>query len=111
MNKAQANISFEKCLELMKDSDPQKQEDGFHFLAKQASNFTSEIILAFEQETDHGLRCWLLELLGEVRDHRATKLLKREVLGTDERFKSWALRGLKEIDTKETRTFLYQNKL
>lgn len=56
---------FREAMGLMRSHDPQRQEDGFHLLLPHAADHLDELIAQFEQEQDdHGLRCWLLELIG-----------------------------------------------
>jgi hypothetical protein len=56
---------FRAAMRLMRRSDPQQQEDGFHQLLPRAAGHLDELIDEFEREQDdHGLRCRLLELIG-----------------------------------------------
>jgi hypothetical protein len=59
---------FQQAMRLMRRHDPQAREDGFHLLLPHAAEHTDELIAEFSQERhDHGLRCWLLELIGQAR--------------------------------------------
>jgi hypothetical protein len=100
---------FAKCMAMMRKRDPQTQEEGFHWLRPHAAEFVEELMAEFHAEQkDHGLRCWLLELLGEARDVRAL-LLFAELLGSgDEQFRSWAVEGLRLLDTPESRRILFE---
>jgi hypothetical protein len=92
---------------MMGSRDPQVREDGFHFLWHQASLHVDALVDAFKTEVDHGLKCWLLELLGLARDPRLTDLFISLLDDADERFRFWAERGLRDLDTKEARTALF----
>jgi HEAT repeat protein len=80
---------------------------GFGLLRDRAGLYLDDLITAFHQETDHGLRCWLLELIGEARSPRAVPLLEEELRDPDEALRSWAVRGLERLDTREARTILF----
>ncbi|HUE70638.1 MAG TPA: HEAT repeat domain-containing protein [Pirellulaceae bacterium] len=92
---------------MMRDRDPQVQEDGFHWLRPQASKHVLELIAEFERESDSGLRCWLLELIGEACDPRAMGVLTQQLHSRDESMRTWAMIGLKKMSTKEARKALY----
>jgi len=62
-----------------------------------AAGHVDELMDEFARETDHGLRCWLLELIGEARSPRAFDLLAAESHGDDEALRSWARRGLNRL--------------
>lgn len=103
--------SYEKCLTLMRKRNPQLAEDGFHWLLPHVELYVDELIQSFESEKDHGLRCWLLELIGEARADEAFEVLSQQALSTDESFSSWGKRELRMLDTKKARTFLYNNNM
>ncbi len=99
---------FQECMQLMRKSDAQSQEDGFHFLLPHAHEYTQQLMDAFSQETDHGLRCWLLELLAEGRDPVALPLFLSYLHSDDKSLKTLAIRGLKHLNTKEARRALWE---
>jgi hypothetical protein len=48
----------------------------------------------FERERDdHGLRCWLLELIGEAQSPAALPVLAAQLNSTDEALRGRAVRG------------------
>jgi hypothetical protein len=98
---------FRKCLAMMRNRDPQTREDGFHWLRPHAGEYVSELIEAFGEETDHGLRSWLLELVGEARSPAAFELLAEQLRSPNDRLRSRAITGLKQLDTAESRTLLW----
>ena len=61
----------------------------------------------FQTEKDHGLRCWLLELIGEARSEKAFDLLCEQLQSSDERLRDWAIRGLRKLNTREARRALF----
>ena len=57
---------------LMRRHDPQVREDGFGILLPHAAKHVDELMAAFiEERDDHGLRCWLLELIGHAKSPKA----------------------------------------
>ena len=99
---------FEQAMRLMRSRDPQKQEDGFQLLRPHAAQHLEALITEFHREPGHGLRCWLLELIGEARSADALPVLTAQLHGDDESLRSWAVRGLEELDTRPARQRLYQ---
>jgi hypothetical protein len=99
---------IERALRLMRRRDPQVAEDGFARLREIAGSHVDELIAEFGRETDHGLRCWLLELVGQARSPRSFELLVARLYGEDAAFRCWAERGLRSLDTKESRRVLWQ---
>ena len=99
---------FQECMRLMHKRDPQMQEDGFHLLLSQAHDYTQQLIEEFVQETDPGLRCWLLELLVETRNSDALPLFLQHLHSKETDLRVIAIRGLKQLDTKEARRALWE---
>jgi hypothetical protein len=100
--------TFDRAMQLMRKHNPQTQEDGFALLKPVASDFLPDLIEAYEAKTDHGLKCWLLELIGEARSEDAHTLLGRELTSDDESLRFWAEGGLRSLDTKAARTTLWE---
>jgi hypothetical protein len=99
---------FKKCMAMMRQHGPAAQDEGFHWLLPHASDHLQELMAEFDKEKDHGLRCWLLELIGSARSPRALNLLAQEVHSPDESLRYWALWGLKQLDTKEARRLVWE---
>ncbi|WP_232430505.1 HEAT repeat domain-containing protein [Salinispora pacifica] len=100
---------FERAMWLMHRHDPQAMEDGFGLLLPHAADHLDELIAEFAQERNgHGLRCWLLELIGEARSSQALPLLTEQLYSDDESFRSWAVIGLKRLNTKQARRELWK---
>lgn len=96
-------------MRLMRRRDPQAQEDGFQLLLPLAAEHVDELVAAFGQvDVDHGLRCWLLELIGEARSPDALPLLVEQLHSDDESLRDWAVRGLQMLDTKPAREQLWR---
>jgi len=95
------------CMKMMRKKDPQIQEDGFHILLPYASRYVHELIDEFQKERDHGLRCWILELIGHAKSPEAIPLLVENLKSDDESFRYWAMTGLGRLNTKESRTILW----
>ncbi|SMD25357.1 HEAT repeat domain-containing protein [Lentzea albidocapillata] len=101
---------FDKALWLMRRHDPQKAEDGFGLLRQLAAEHVEELVEAFRAEDDHGLRAWLLELIGEARSPEALPILVEHLDHEDESLVGWAVHGLEKLDMKEARTALYRHR-
>ncbi len=99
---------FKNCMAMMRDRDPQVQEDGFHWLLPRATEHVAELIDEFRTEANLGMRCWLLELIGSARSATAFELLAEQLLAADPSLRYWAIDGLKSLDTKEARTQLWE---
>jgi hypothetical protein len=99
---------FVQAMRLMRRRDPQLAEDGFQRLRAIADQHVDELVAEFGRERDHGVRCWLLELIGEARSDRAFPVLVAQLDGDDEALRGWAERGLRLLDTVEARRLLWQ---
>lgn len=66
-------------MRLMRHRDPQLAEDGFQRLRAIAGQHVDELIREFGAEHNHGVRCWLLALIGEARSARAFDVLATEL--------------------------------
>ncbi|MDG4827221.1 HEAT repeat domain-containing protein [Asanoa sp. WMMD1127] len=100
---------FARALRLMRRRDPQLAEDGFQRLRAVAGQHVDRLVDEFRHEPDHGLRCWLLELIGHARSPRAFELLVGQLSSDDESLRKCAERGLRLLDTKEARTALFEH--
>lgn len=92
---------------MMRRHDPWIQEEGFHALQPHASEFVPELIAEFQAEEDHGLKCWLLELIGDAKSEAAFDLLVEQLTSEDESLRLWAVYGLKTLDSKAARRVLF----
>jgi hypothetical protein len=95
----------------MRSRDAMTQEEGFHILLPQAYKYTPQLMEAVVQENDHGLSCWLLELLSEARNPAALPLFLEYLHSDNTSLRNWAIRGLKLLNTKETRRILWETGL
>jgi hypothetical protein len=95
-------------MQLMRRHDPQRQEDGFALLRAHAAEHLDDLITEFHRESDHGLRCWLLELIGHARSPRALPLLAEQLGSSDDALRGWAVAGLQLLDSREARQALYR---
>jgi hypothetical protein len=100
--------SFEECLAMMREGNPQVAEAGYGVLAPRVKKLLPRLIAAFETEDGHGTKCWLLQLIGEARSEAAFDCWKREAQSDDGAIRSWAVRGLTKLDTQPSRDFLFQ---
>ena len=99
---------YSACLAMMRKHDPQTQEDGFYLLLPRAAEFIEELVEEFGREQDHGLRCWLLELIGQARSPKAFVVLREQLSSPDEALRGWAIRGLQRMGTSEARRALFE---
>ncbi len=99
---------FKKCMAMMRKRDGQTKEDGFHWLLPHAGEYVHELMAEFGGEEDFGLRCWLLELIGSAKSPDAFDFLAGQLRADDWRLRKWAIQGLKNLNTKEARTLLWQ---
>ena len=95
-------------MSLMRSSDPETQEAGFAVLEERAAAELDRLVAENETETDHGLRCWLLELIGDARSERAFPVLESAPRGDDVSLRMWAIHGLRQLDTKGARRLLWE---
>lgn len=100
---------FQQAMQLMRHHDPQARENGFALAREHAVELVDELIAEFaEEQQDHGLRCWLLELIGEARSERAFPILVEQLQGSDEALRSWARIGLEVLGTAAARRELWR---
>ena len=99
---------FDRCMELMRKHDPVLQEEGFGLLMPHAQEYVCELITEFGKETDHGLRCWLFELIAEAKAAEAFPLLVEALRSDDDTFWTYAIYGLKKLETSAARQILWQ---
>ena len=95
-------------MRLMRRRDPPLADYGFQSLRDIAADHLDELLEAFINERDHGLRCWLLELIGYARADRALPMLAAQLRGDDDSLRDWAIRGLQALDSPEARRLLWQ---
>src|SRR5262245_25963479 len=93
---------------LMRKRSAQDREDGFHAMRARARDHVWELMNEFRREADHGLRCWLMELIGEARSEEAFAFMCEWVDSSDESLRDWAIRGMAKLDTKSARSFLFE---
>jgi hypothetical protein len=98
---------FRRALALMRRHDPALKEDGFYMLLPHAGEHLEELIDAFAHEPEHGLRCWLLELIGDARSPQALPFLEAQLSNPDELLRYWAVVGLTQLETREARRVLW----
>ncbi len=100
---------YDKCLKKMRKSDPQIQEDGFHELLPHTAEFVDELILEVEHETDPGFLSWLYELLSETGSDKTIPIFAKILETNNSDLHEWAVRGLQKVDTKQSRTVLFNS--
>jgi hypothetical protein len=93
----------------MRRRDPQAAENGFQMLLPHAGEHVEELIAEFVAEhNDHGLQCWLLELIGEACSPLALPIFIDQLNGEDEVLRCWAVRGLQALGSPEAGMALWQ---
>ena len=99
--------AFADLMDMMRNGNPQVAEDGFAYLKPRAKKHIDELIVVLATETNHAMKCWLLELIGEARTERAFVALCAFARSDDGSLREWAVRGLEKLNTKQARTFLF----
>ena len=89
---------FARALLLMRRRDPQLAQDGFQRLRGMAAEHVDRLIDEFRRETDHGVRCWLLDLIAQARSPRAHDLLTAQSHSDDDSLRDCAQQGLRLLD-------------
>jgi hypothetical protein len=103
------NPGFAQAMRQMRSHDPQRREDGFRHLLLHAAEHLDQLIEQFELERDdHGLRCWLLELIGAACSPAALPVLTAQLASDDESLRHWAAVGLEKLGTQQARTLLWR---
>ena len=95
---------FTRGMAMMQKHDPLVQEYGFGLVKGVAAEHVYELIAAYSKETHRGLRCWLLELLGESRSPEALPVFVDALASPDDSIRDWGRAGLEKLDTKDART-------
>ncbi|WP_200949979.1 HEAT repeat domain-containing protein [Nocardioides sp. Root151] len=101
---------FTRGLAMMRKRDAQVREDGFGLVRCVAADHVAELSGAYAAESDHGLRCWLLELLGDARSPEALPVFAGALTSPDESIRYWSEKGLEKLDTKEARRLLWEHR-
>jgi len=98
--------------------NPETKEGGFGGIERllntdrdHADDYVSALIAAFHAEQRQGLRAWLLELIGSARAASAVPFLREHLYSEDESVRFWALHGLQQLDTKDVRTILWEERV
>lgn len=108
MTKSGRFPGFERCLKMMRSSNGSVREEGFGWLAERAAEYLPQLIAAFWDEDNAGIRGWLVELIGEAKSAAAMPFLIEHLRDEDESIRSWATWALKRLDTKDARRALWQ---
>jgi|GEM_PF-3994899 len=93
--------SFAVCMEFMCHPDPEKKQHGFHALRQNVATFLPLILHALERETNHGIQCWLLELVVIGKEPSTIPLLASYLYHKDDSLRYWAKTGLKDFGTRQ----------
>jgi hypothetical protein len=101
---------FVRGMRLMRKHDPQAQEAGFGLVRAVAGAHIADLMAAYVAEQDHGLKCWLLELVGEARSPEALPFLAAELSNDSESLRGWARAGLENLNTPEARRVLWESR-
>jgi ribulose 1,5-bisphosphate carboxylase large subunit-like protein len=95
---------FKVCMKMLQSNDPQKKEDGSYLLESHASEFLEELMTQFKRAENYGIRYWLIYLISKAKSQAAIPFLKEYLFCNEESLRRAAIQGLKDLDTKETRT-------
>ncbi len=75
-------------------------------LLHHADKFVEELIAEFREETDQGLKSWLLELVAEARSEKAFDFLHEQIDASNLSYRDWAIKGLRRLNTKASKKLL-----
>jgi len=81
-------------------------ESGFSWLSWYAREYVEKLRAELDRETNRGLRCWLLELIGIAKDQSGLDLFAGYLKCGDDSFRFWAIAGMRELDTAEARRIM-----
>ena len=98
--------NFQEAMQMMRQRAVHRQEEGFHILKPHAAAFVEELMSEYRSETDHGLKCWLLELVALARSPKAFDFLVEQLNVRDLTFRELAIDGLRKLNTKESKAVL-----
>jgi HEAT repeat protein len=101
---------FERCLKMMRHSG-EVSEEGFGLLLPHAAKYLPQLIAAFWDDDNAGIRDWLVELVGEAKSPAAMPFLIERLDDDDESVRDMAVSMLRKLNTKEARTVLWQKGL
>ena len=93
---------------MMRSSNGGVSEDGFGWLAERAAELVPQLIAAFWNDDNAAIRLWLMELIGDATSPAALPFLLERLNDGNESVRDWAVRGLRQLDTKESRTALWR---
>jgi HEAT repeat protein len=93
---------------MMRNSNGSVSEDGFGALAERAAEYLPQLIAAFWDDDNAKIRGWLVELIGDAKSPAALPFLLERLNDENESLRDWAVWGLRQLDTKESRTALWQ---
>ena len=83
-------------------------EDGFFSLQLRAGEYVRELVSEFLTEKNHGVRLYLIELISEARSPMALPVLVECLCGEEPDFWTWAMEGLRKLNTREARKALWE---
>ena len=83
-------------------------EEGFGWLVSHAAEYVPQLIAAFWDEDNGVSRGWLMELIGDAKSPAALPFLLERLNDEDESIRDWAVLGLRQLNTKESRTALWR---
>jgi hypothetical protein len=101
-------LGFETCMAWMRNRDPMTQEEGFYSLLPHADKYTQELIDEYVKEKDERLQSWLIELICSGKSPAAFDFFAQQIRCDDQRLRTLAMHGLKDLGTKEANALLWQ---
>jgi hypothetical protein len=97
---------FQEAMQLMRQRAEHRREEGFLVLKPFAAEFVEELMGEYRAEQDHGLKCWLLELVAMARSEKAFDFLVEQLNVRDLTFRELAIDGLRKLNTAESKKVL-----
>ena len=99
---------FDESMKMMRSRDGITSEIGFSWLSLFALEYGERLKEELDRETNHGLRCWLLELIGLTKDEGNIALFTEYLVSGDDSYRFWAIAGLRELNTADSRRMLFE---
>lgn len=95
-------------MKMIRHNNPAVNEEGFDWLKSRAAEYLPQLISAFWDEDNAVNRGWLMELIGAAKSPDALPFLLERLNDENESIRNWAVWGLQDLDSKESRTVLWR---
>lgn len=94
---------FDKCVEMIRSSDPSTYEDGYQWLQGCLNDYIDELAQLMLRETDPNMRSKFVELVGNSKNPRVIPLLEAELKSPHSEVRGWAYSSLCYFENSEAK--------